>query len=137
MANIVSRIVDKAVHKGANAAKKARTAISNEVHFNPEELKKSGFNVFKFDEDGIPVGFNGKAKTAITLAAIGSALSSGVDQRNINDMGTYDGRIKQPTPDYSEYVHMNPPSSSYQSAPAGADGSLVFALNNCRNGGFL
>lgn len=146
MANIVSLLakkasgkIDDAVETASSytkAAKKKAASLSGEP-LDIESVKNSGYNVLKYDEEGVSVGLNKKGKGLLALSTVLAGVSSGIDQRYINDIGSYNGRITQPTPDYSEYVHMKTPSASYRSAPAGADGSLVFALDRCKNGGYL
>lgn len=89
----------------------------------------------KFDEDGIPNGFTGRGKLAI--AGLG-ALSIGynvLDERHHNDMGTTDGKIYTNTPDYVSMAQKK--NREPINSVAGADGSLVFALDKLRGRGFL
>ena len=89
----------------------------------------------KFDEDGIPNGFTGRGKLAI--AGLG-ALSIGynaMDERYHNDMGTTDGKIYTNTPDYVSMAQKK--NREPINSVAGADGSLVFALDKLRGRGFL
>lgn len=90
-----------------------------------------------YDNDGYVSGLSLRGKALLGgIAAVGAA-GNAFDQRNINNMGTLDRRMMSPTPDFSSYNQKNNSSSSYQGAPAGADGSLVFALDKTKNGGFL
>lgn len=94
-------------------------------------------NVVKYDEDGWATGLNKKGK-AIGWGMVGAgALVSTINSYEDNHLGTFDSRIRSLTPDYSEYTKMKTPSASPMAAPAGADGSLVFALDRAKNGGFL
>lgn len=89
-------------------------------------------NIISYTEDGIPKGFN---KKGLTLIAGSTALASAVNMANEDErvhLGTTDGKIRTATPDYSVYRQ-----GSTLSAPGGADGSLVFALDKTKNGGFL
>lgn len=90
-----------------------------------------------YDDEGYVSGLSWRGKALLGgITAVGAA-GNAFDQRNINNMGTLDRKMVSSTPDFSSYNQKNNSSSSYQSAPAGADGSLVFALDRTKNGGFL
>ena len=99
-------------------------------HFHPE-------NLIRYDEDGMPKALNKKGIALIggLIAADGAYTAANTDEKA--HMGTIDSHIYTATPDYQQYVKMKTPKTTYSPAPAGADGSLVFALNNAKNGGFL
>ena len=67
--------------------------------------------------------------TLVGLGFLGFADAM-TDERDLNDMGRTDGTIHYATPSMASYMHA--PDIS-----AGASGSLVFALNNSRETGFL
>lgn len=94
-------------------------------------------NLVRFDEEGLPKGFNKKGKFLGWGLVGASTINSMMNEDEKQHMGSFDSTIHSPTPDYSQYVSMKAPSSSPMSAPAGADGSLVFALDRTKNGGFL
>lgn len=119
------------------------SAISKLAGRGFEKIKNAGSgllnpaNYVKYDEEGLPTGFNKKGKLlGYGLVGIG-AINSGWDEYDKQHMGRFDSTIHSPTPDYSQYVSMKAPSVSPAPAPAGADGSLVFALDRTKNGGFL
>lgn len=103
------------------------TAVSA---LSPEKL-------VEYDKDGWPTKFSGRGKLIVGGLIGVNMAASGYDEYENKHLGKMDGRIHTATPDYSQYVKMKTPKTTYQSAPAAADGSLVFALNNARNGGFL
>lgn len=118
-ANIISRAVGK-----------ARNGIGNYILDLPEHL-------IKYDEAGLPKAFNKKGKM-IGWGLVGAGMVNAAwNEDETKHMGTFDSTIHSPTPDYSEYVKMKAPSASPMPTPAGADGSLVFALDRTKNGGFL
>lgn len=86
----------------------------------------------KYDKDGLPSGFNVKGKTAVAaIAGVGVGYHAIAEEEH-QRLGSTDGKIYGPTPDYSVYKN-----GQTLSAPGGADGSLVFALDKTKNGGFL
>ena len=108
-----------------------------EAAYGAAELVGKHSNVVKYDEDGWATGLNKKGK-AIGWGMVGAgALVSTINSYEDNHLGTFDSRIRSLTPDYSEYTKMKAPSASPMAAPAGADGSLVFALDRAKKGGFL
>lgn len=95
-------------------------------HFSPSKL-------IKYDKDGLPSGFNKKGYAVMGGMILGASGYSMANEDETKHMGTFDSRIHSLTPDYSPYNQMKAPAA----APAGADGSLVFALDRTKNGGFL
>ena len=94
--------------------------------------------ILKYDESGMPVAFSARGKAIVAGLAVPSALYSAVSQRMQNDMGTTDGKIYTNTPDYSSYTKQTRKGyRDYVNSIADADGSLVFALDRTKNGGFL
>ena len=124
------KAADTAIEKGPTgwAGRKLANGIAN--HFHPE-------NLIRYDEDGMPKALNKKGIALIggLIAADGAYTAANTDEKA--HMGTIDSHIYTATPDYQQYVKMKTPKTTYSPAPAGADGSLVFALNNAKNGGFL
>lgn len=96
---------------------------------SPEKLLKEG------GEYEMP-HFSKRAVGLIGTAGVAASAMGASDEYEKNRIGTIDPSIKSPTPDFSAYTKMRA-NSNYSPAPAGADGSLVFALNNTKNGGFL
>lgn len=89
----------------------------------------------KLDKDGIPTSLSGKGKLMVGGIALAGIGYNGIQERITNDMGQIEGKMYSPTPDYSSYKQTQRPSPT--TPPAGADGSLVFALDRTKNGGFL
>lgn len=119
-----NKILEKTVGKAGNGL--ANFAWN---HLSPGKL-------VKYDEEH-GYRLNKKGKLAIGGLILGSGALSGVDEREKVHMGAIDPRIRTATPDYSAYAKMKTPKTTYSPAPAGADGSLVFALDQAKNGGFL
>ena len=114
------------------------SSISSATTLSKGADEVSGFGkLLSYDEYGLPKGFSGYGKIVAGAAVLGTTGMAAARERERNDMGTGDGRITSLTPDYSPYLKMKSNSGSYQSAPAGADGSLVFALDRVKNGGYL
>ena len=68
---------------------------------------------------------------AAVVGGIGVGFMNGaVDARQQNDLGTSTGRIETATPSTAEYLQRGV-------GTAGADGSLVFALDKNKRGGYL
>lgn len=115
-----------------NSAGKGAEKISGGVidflgnHFSPSHL-------VRYDKDGIPTAFNKKGKLVMGGMILGASGYGMANEYEDKHMGTFDSRIHSMTPDYSPYMQMKSPTA----APAGADGSLVFALDRTKNGGFL
>lgn len=95
---------------------------------SPDKLLKEG------GEYEMP-RFSKRAVGIMGVAGLTASTMNASDEYQKNRIGRIDPNIKTATPDYSQYTKA--PSTNYSSAPAGADGSLVFALNNTKNGGFL
>lgn len=139
-----------ALDKGVTAAYHGVAAADDFIAKNNELKSLKGINskisktltpdlskLASYDEDGYVSGLSWRGKALLGgITAVGAA-GNAFDQRNINNMGTLDRKMVSPTPDFSSYNQKNNSSSSYQGAPAGADGSLVFALDRTKNGGFL
>lgn len=139
-----------ALDKGATAAYHGVAAADDFIAKNNELKSLKGINskisktltpdlskLASYDDNGYVSGLSWRGKALLGgITAVGAA-GNAFDQRNINNMGTLDRKMVSPTPDFSSYNQKNNSSSSYQSAPAGADGSLVFALDRTKNGGFL
>lgn len=135
--SIVSKVFSRA--KNSGGAKNIAQKINNATTLTKEDISDevSGLGrLIKYDEYGLPAGFSPLGKLAVGGTVLGASAISAARQRELNDMGSSDGRITNPTPDFSPYMNMKT-TSSYRSAPAGADGSLVFALDRIKNGGFL
>lgn len=92
--------------------------------------------MFKESKDGLPK-LSGTGWAIGSLGIVGGLGVGAARGSEYAGVGRTDGKIYSPTPDYSPYLQMKTPSSSYSGAPAGADGSLVFALDRTKNGGFL
>ena len=60
--------------------------------------------------------------------------SSAINQQNMNDIGTSDGKIYAANPSIKSYMQKPAPPPDLS---AGATGDLVFALNDNRQTGFL
>jgi hypothetical protein len=91
----------------------------------------------KYDKDGTPIGTSWLGNTIFGGIAGTVALARGYEENSKLNMGTSDGKIYGNTPGYQNYLQMKPQRHNPLHAPAGADGNLVFALHNTRNGGFL
>ncbi len=83
----------------------------------------------KYDSEGLPSGFTGVGKTVLWGATGVASAAAAFDQRNQNNLGTMAGMVTA-TPTYDSYLKGG-------GAPGGADGSLVFALDRTKNGGYL
>ena len=94
-------------------------------------------SLLRYDKDGLPAGFNRKGKAVLAgILGAGSAYSA-ISQYETSHLGTMDNSLHTATPDYSSYAKAKAQKTNYTPAPAGADGSLVFALDRTKNGGFL
>lgn len=120
-----AELYHKSVGKVASDAAGKAIDFASE-HFSPGKL-------IRYDENGLPSGFNKKGKAVMGGMILGASGYSMANESETKHMGTFDSRIHSLTPDYSPYNQMKAPTA----APAGADGSLVFALDRTKNGGFL
>ena len=128
----------KVVKHGLSASDKIIGRIGAPGHWLGKKLAShpEALNLVKYDEkDGYKL--NKKGKLAIGGLILGGAAMDGANEQQKLDMGTIDGKIYTATPDYSAYAKAKAPKTTYSPAPAGADGSLVFALDRTKNGGFL
>ena len=107
-------------------------AFDNTMTKAADKVLQAPGKIIRYDESGFPIGLNKKGKAVLIGAtAVGSAASA-YNENERKHLGTIDSKIVSPTPDYSVYRN-----GSTLSAPGGADGSLVFALDKTKNGGFL
>ena len=90
-------------------------------------------SLVKYDAEGIPNGLSGRGTFLLFGASAAATLSRAADEDTRLSMGTTDGIIRGPAPGIKRYLE----KPGRAQAPAGADGSLVFALHNSRNGGYL
>lgn len=118
----------KAISLGEKPAGKLADAAVSAL--SPEKL-------VKYDKDGWVSGLSGRGKLVVGGLIGVNMATTGYGEYEKEHLGNIDGRIHTATPDYSQYVKMKTPKTTYQSAPAAADGSLVFALDRTKNGGFL
>ncbi len=121
---IATRIFKKA-GSGANLANNKLTEVAGKVLTSPSKI-------IKYDENGMPKGLNKKGYGVALASTAVSSLAAAYNENERKHIGPTDGRIVSPTPDYSVYRN-----GATMSAPGGADGSLVFALDKTKNGGFL
>ena len=76
------------------------------------------------------ISLSKKGKAMATVAAIGGFANNAINERYNNDLGTTDGKLYTPTPTYGDYLGQSRHNG-------GADGSLVFALDKNKRGGYL
>ena len=137
---ITTRIFKKVANAGSAVANSRfgqavadkANAANNKLTKAAEKVLTSPSRIIKYDEDGIPKGLNGLGYSVIGLSTAASVVTSAYNENERKHIGTIDSRIVSPTPDYSVYR-----KGATMSAPGGADGSLVFALDKTKNGGFL
>lgn len=91
-------------------------------------------NMIKTDANGLPSSLSLRGKAIFGSAAAMNVIVNNYEAAQRDNLGSVDGKIYTNTPDYNVY---NQRRSSPLSAPGGADGSLVFALDKTKNGGYL
>lgn len=132
---------EAAGHGAVAAAKGADKAVSTVFQPIGNKIADVGASTLnpsklvKYDKDGLPSGLSGRGRLMVGGIALAGIGYNGIQERIANDMGSSDGKIYSATPDYSVYNQKKQPSPT--APPAGADGSLVFALDKTKNGGFL
>ena len=122
------RGASKAIGLGEKPVGKLADAAGSAL--SPEKL-------VKYDKDGWVSGLSGRGKLIVGGLIGVNMATTGYGEYEKEHLGKIDGQIHTATPDYSQYVKMKTPKTTYSPAPAAADGSLVFALDRTKNGGFL
>jgi hypothetical protein len=118
--------------KAKSKAGQVGQGINNKINNLAEGVITSPAKILKYDEDGIPNGISKIGYGVITASTLVSSAAGIYNENERKHIGPTDGRIVTATPDYSVYR-----KGATMSAPGGADGSLVFALDKTKNGGFL
>ena len=136
-------ILGKITKKGTVNTKTITSGISSRANSLESMVVNSRGGKFfdslvKFEDDKLPsLTWKGRGLMfGIGTLGVGYNMA---DERYHNDMGTTDGKIYTNTPDYQYLVNQKKKSGGDYpvNSVAGADGSLVFALDRMKNGGFL
>lgn len=94
--------------------------------------------MMKYNKEGMPVDISKFGKLTLAGLTVAATANNAMNEETNLRIGPTDGKIYTNTPGYQNYLQMKPQRNiNPLEAPGGADGSLVFALHNTRNGGYL
>ena len=126
----IKAIPEKAAEKNAIGRAKAETMK------DMNKAERFLYDLLEYDKDGFPVAMSKKGKYAVLGLSGALAANNAYDENTRQQMGSTDGQIYSNTPNYQAYTKMKPQRNPFDT-PGGADGSLVFALDKTKHGGFL